>query len=58
MWVARNSSCSFGRQILATTPCSCSRCERAHLRGARTNVLQGTVHLSLFVVYIALIFSP
>jgi Ca2+:H+ antiporter len=26
--------------------------------GARTNVLQGTVHLLLFVVYIALIFSP
>lgn len=26
--------------------------------GARTNVLQGTVHLPLFVVYIALIFSP
>jgi hypothetical protein len=51
MWVARNSSCSFGRQILATPPCSCSRCERAHLRGARTNVLQGTVHLLLFVVY-------
>jgi Ca2+:H+ antiporter len=25
--------------------------------GARTNVLQGTVHLLLFVVYIALIFS-
>jgi Ca2+:H+ antiporter len=26
--------------------------------GARTNVLQGTVHLLLFVVYMALIFSP
>ena len=26
--------------------------------GTRTNVLQGTVHLLLFVVYIALIFSP
>jgi Ca2+:H+ antiporter len=26
--------------------------------GARTNVLQGVVHLLLFVVYIALIFSP
>ena len=26
--------------------------------GARTNVLQGTVHLLLFVVYVALIFSP
>ena len=26
--------------------------------GARTNVLQGTVHLPLFVVYIALIFTP
>jgi Ca2+:H+ antiporter len=26
--------------------------------GARTNVLQGTVHLLLFVVYIAMIFSP
>ena len=26
--------------------------------GARTNVLQGTVYLLLFVVYIALIFSP
>jgi Ca2+:H+ antiporter len=26
--------------------------------GARTNVVQGTVHLLLFVVYIALIFSP
>lgn len=26
--------------------------------GTRTNVLQGTVHLLLFVVYVALIFSP
>jgi Ca2+:H+ antiporter len=26
--------------------------------GVRTNVLQGTVHLLLFIVYIALIFSP
>jgi len=26
--------------------------------GTRTNVLQGIVHLLLFVVYIALIFSP
>ncbi len=26
--------------------------------GARTNVLQGVVHLLLFVVYVALIFSP
>jgi Ca2+:H+ antiporter len=26
--------------------------------GVRTNVLQGTVHLLLFVVYVALIFSP
>jgi Ca2+:H+ antiporter len=26
--------------------------------GARTNVLQGIVHLLLFVVYVALIFSP
>ena len=26
--------------------------------GARTNVLQGTVHLLLFIVYFALIFSP
>ena len=26
--------------------------------GARTNVLQGTVHLLLFVVYLAMIFSP
>jgi Ca2+:H+ antiporter len=26
--------------------------------GARTNVLQGTVHLLLFIVYVALIFSP
>ena len=26
--------------------------------GARTNVLQGIVHLLLFIVYFALIFSP
>ena len=26
--------------------------------GVRTNVLQGTVHLLLFIVYVALIFSP
>jgi Ca2+:H+ antiporter len=26
--------------------------------GARTNVLQGVVHLLLFIVYVALIFSP
>jgi Ca2+:H+ antiporter len=26
--------------------------------GGRTNVLQGAVHLLLFVVYIVLIFSP
>jgi Ca2+:H+ antiporter len=26
--------------------------------GTRTNVLQGVVHLLLFVIYIALIFSP
>ena len=26
--------------------------------GGRTNVLQGAVHLLLFVVYLALIFSP
>ena len=26
--------------------------------GARTNVLQGLVHLALFIVYVALIFSP
>jgi Ca2+:H+ antiporter len=26
--------------------------------GVRTNVLQGTVHLLLFFVYLALIFSP
>ena len=32
--------------------------QRAHLRRRRTNVLQGMVHLLLFVVYVALIFSP
>jgi Ca2+:H+ antiporter len=26
--------------------------------GGRTNVLQGVVHLLLFIVYVALIFSP
>jgi len=26
--------------------------------GVRTNVLQGTVHIPLFIVYVALIFSP
>jgi Ca2+:H+ antiporter len=26
--------------------------------GARTNVLQGVVHLALFIVFVALIFSP
>ena len=26
--------------------------------GVRTNVLQGTVHILLFLVYVALIFSP
>ena len=26
--------------------------------GVRTNVLQGTVHILLFIVYVALIFSP
>ena len=26
--------------------------------GARTNVLQGIVHLALFIVFVALIFSP
>jgi Ca2+/H+ antiporter len=28
------------------------------LGGVRTNVLQGTVHILLFIVYVALIFSP
>jgi len=32
--------------------------KRAAFGGVRTNVVQGTVHLLLFVVYIGPIFSP
>jgi Ca2+/H+ antiporter len=30
----------------------------AYLRGGRTNVLQGAVHLGLFLAYLLLIFIP